>query len=230
AWVGGEMAAASAQRVLVFPDQHVALRYDLVSLFAPGGQDYRLRHADGAALFNIRPMLADDRRIQIDMDDRTLTQFIPIWQRRVYGASMVTADYPDVDLQLARTGDELVATVHNRSKLVLLDNTVYYGDKCWRIAPEGIQPDGTVSVRLDAATGAPPAAGHPWTHLDNDVNDSWAHGRQFDMRDALRRGAVLFSSGNAGRAACPLLVAGAPQDETGPRVIQVLAYDEGSGS
>jgi len=227
-WVGGEMASASMQRVLVFPEHGVALRYDIVSLFAPGGKDFRLQHADGLPLHSIRAFSPSEGGLQVDHDNETLVQYIPIWQRRVYGAGTCIDAGPSVSLELSREDQVLVATIINGSSLELRQNALLCGSKTWRIPQQVIRPGESIVVRLEGHGQSSPDMAHvaAWSHLSSDTPDFWAHGRQFDYRTAFARGAVMFHSGDAGQAPCPLIVDGKRRPESGRRVLEVLAYEK----
>lgn len=227
-WIGGEMASDYVQRLLILPDERTAMRYDLMSLFAPGGKDYRLQCETGAPLQAIRPSAIADTDVMVDQGDNAWIQFIPIWQRRVFGAESVTSDYPDIAVTLTRQDGVLTATITNGSNIVLRNNTISHGARSWRVPGNAIQPGASVSVQLAQGSGGVEGAGGTvaggvWAR--NSADRFWAHGRRFNMAGALRRGAVLFQSDDAGTAPCPLIVDGVKRTEKGSRVIQVLTYE-----
>ncbi len=222
AWVGGEMASDNAERLLIFPDQEVAIRYELVSLFAPGGRDYRLEDVDEGWLYNIRSGFADEGRLALDHDEQALTHRIPIWQRRVYGSDLTVTEYPDIELKAEKDGGDVLVTVTNHSKLRLTQNTVMYRDRVERAGTARLNPGQSQTFRLTKKRGRATGPESPW--VQTGFTELWPHGRQFNCLNALDRGAIVFFSSDAGEVQCPLIVDGDRRTEEGTRSIQVVAY------
>ncbi|MCP4639872.1 MAG: hypothetical protein GY851_05540 [bacterium] len=228
AWVGGEMASACARRLLILPQEHVALQYDVVSLFAPGGRDYHLRHEDGAIPYNIRSMAFDDAALRLNQDDDSLIQRIPIWQSRVFGCDVTRTEYPDIDVVLSRKDGALVATITNNSDMKLTRGAVHYGLESWRLGNGTLGPGATKSVTLTGKSTGDLLAWAALTQIGGKENDAWPHGRQFDVRRALGRGGVFVRFDSATRTQNPLIVDDAPRSETGSQFVQILTYEEAS--
>jgi hypothetical protein len=234
AWVGGEMAAANMRRLLVIPAQQTALRYDIVSLFAPDSRDYRLAMEGDALPVNIRQGFAGDDLLRIEQDEGVLVHRIPIWQRRVYGADQTVAEYPAIDLQVTERDGNRVAVLTNGSDWTLRNCQVVCGEMSWRVAPNVVEKGQEVVIALDDPERVQ-RGGQGYETLtalaryqDEGVT-AWSGGRQFDIRDALRRGAVLFHATVNDPVRCPLTVDGKQRPESGRQVVQVLAYREGEG-
>ncbi|MBI4556408.1 MAG: hypothetical protein HY706_02390, partial [Candidatus Hydrogenedentes bacterium] len=107
----------------------------------------------------------------------------------------------------------------------LHDNLITSDNRTWNVGKD-IAPGETVSVTLspDGAGWSP--HNEVITGLSIVREAHLAAGREFDSRDALRRGAVIFSSSTAGTAPCALTVNGRPRPESGRRTVQAIAYLE----
>ena len=222
AWVGGEMASDNAERLLIFPDHEVAIRYELVSLFAPGGRDYRLQDVDEGWLYNIHSAFSDEGRLALDHDEQALTHRIPIWQRRVYGSDLTVTEYPDIELKAEKEGDDVLVTATNHSKLTLIQNSVTYRGRIERSNTPRLDPGQSQTFRFTQKKGNATGPQSPW--VQSGSTEPWPHGRQFDCRNALDRGAIVFFSNDAGEVQCPLIVDGDRRPEKGTRSIQVVTY------
>lgn len=234
-WIGGGMESRNVERMLILEDQKAAVRYDLVSLFAPEGKDYALHVRSNGILQPIRERVfgGSEERFHMEQDTGTLVHRIPIWTYRTYGVSETTQSYPDVGLTVERQGDALIATVKNDSDLTLMGASLLYGSEVLATKPGNgaIVPGETVSVRCGAADKPPSTQS---TVLGSDVLSGTmpfraaplAEAREFDIRDALRRGAVVFYSGDAGVAPSPLEVDGRGREEEGRRALLVVTYEE----
>jgi hypothetical protein len=216
------MASDNAERLLIFPDQQAAIRYELVSLFAPGGRDYRLQDVDGGWLYNIRAAFSDEGRLALDHDDLALTHRIPIWQRRVYGSDLTTDEYPDIEVKAEKDGDGVLVTATNHSQLTLRQNTVTYRGNVRRGDPPQLDPGQSQTFRFTSKRGRATGPQTPW--VNSGFIEPWPHGRQFDCRNVLDRGAIVFFSNDAGDVQCPLIVDGDRRPERGTRSIQIVTY------
>ncbi|HIJ65988.1 MAG TPA: hypothetical protein HPP77_08540 [Candidatus Hydrogenedentes bacterium] len=229
-WVGGEMAAKNVERLVICQHQRAALRYDLVSLFAPEGKDYTIRLENKGLLRPIRELLfgTSDERLEMYQDADILVQRIPIWTYRTYAASETAEGYPDVRLDLQRVEGGLEATLVNNSDLTLYNGHFMFGEKI-RKAAGTVAPGQSLALQLDTAREQRTSSSFQSDVLSGLMRvraAPLAEGREFDLRDALRRGAVVFYARNAGAAPCPLEVDGRRRNEKGERALLVLAYEE----
>ncbi len=227
AWVGGDMSSMHVRRTTVFPELATATQYDAMGLFVPAGRRYTVHHQPGGHLQEIRSTLAPGESGLYDVDEKAIEQRIPIWKSRVYGASMELEAYPQVDLRVMQGEGQTVVTLSNQSDLTLRGNAVLHGDMTWQI-PKDIPPGETVELTLTAESASTrriqTVRNRFLFGIAMQGNEQWAHGRQFDIRDALHRGAYVFVSDDAGPSDNPLVVDGDVRPETGREVLQVVTY------
>lgn len=227
AWVGGDMTSTHVRRTIVFPELKTATQYDLMGLFVPAGRRYTINHEKGAQIQQVRSMIAPGESGVYDVDEATIQHRIPIWKSRVYGASSEPEAYPQVDLRLSMGEGPPVATVSNQTDRTLRENTIVHRGRTWLI-PEAIAPGESVDVTLVPKDAKPrPSTSAPRGALfgfDTEPEDQWAYGRQFDLSDARRRGAYIFTSDDAGVATNPLVVDGDVRMEPGRDLLQVVTY------
>jgi hypothetical protein len=229
AWIGGEMAAASKQRFLVCADTNMALRYDLINLFAPTTADYTLTTDNEATLQHISSGSAS-MRIAIDQDERAVIHRIPIWQSGLYGASGRAEQFPAVSLRLDRQRDNVHATVTNLSKETLVDGVFLYAN---RVLPAGntlrpgkldradLEGSGMLNRREERTLSqrVPEMA-----QLTFGRRMFWAPVREFDLRDALRRGALIYVARIQKPSDNPLIVDGSQRPENTTATLVAVAY------
>jgi len=227
AWVGGDMTSMHVRRTIVFPELNTATQYDLMGLFVPAGRRYTINHEKGAQIQQVRSTLATGESGVYDVDEHTIEHRIPIWKSRVYGASSEPEVYPQVDLRLSRGEGPPVATVSNQTDRTLRGNSILHRGRVWRVA-DAIAPGQSVDVTLEPKDASPRqrtyAQNRVLLGLSTDPEDHWAYGRQFDLTDALRRGAYVFVSDDAGTATNPLVVDGDVRMEPGRDLLQVVTY------
>lgn len=227
AWVGGDMTSTHVRRTIVFPELGTATQYDLMGLFVPAGRRYSVNHEDGALIQQIRSTTAPGASGVYDMDDSTIQQRIPIWKTRVYGVSTEPENYPQIDLLVAAGEGPAVVTVSNQTDRVLRGNSIIRGRQRWRI-PGDIAPGQKVELTLDPDQARSRQDQFTRNHflfgLGMQGAEHWAYGRQFDLRDALRRGAYVFISDDAGPVDTPLVVDGELRPETGRELLQIVTY------
>lgn len=250
AWIGGDMASRNERRILALPDQNIGLVFDVASVFAPEGREYTLAHPDGAYLRNLRSLYDPESPLVLDQDGLRLHHRIPIWTQRTYAASWTIDEYPEIAVSLQDAGAAPVARIENRSEFRLRDVEVAYGDGVYE-AP-GLEPGESATVTLGPENRrAPDLApvvypGNPFGQAGeahdpltqprglyrsfggNAGSESFA--REFVIRDALRRGAVLVSAwtGPDRVVDSPLLIDGQAWPESGPLIVQVLEYPGGN--
>ncbi len=231
AWVGGDMASIHVRHTVVFPQLAAATQFDLLGLFVPSGRKYSINHVDGAHLQQIKSTRAPDPSGVYDVDEATIEQRIPIWKYRVYGAFSESDVYPQIDLSISTNINPIVVTVSNQTDRTLRQNSIVYEWRTWQI-PDAIGPGEKVDVTLDPnearSTRNFVSGRQSHVGLIQHLDDHWAYSRQFDLRDAIRRGAYIFLSNNAGYPANSLVVDGDQRPETGYEVLQVVAYPESS--
>ena len=227
AWVGGDMSSMHVRRTIVFPELATATQYDVMGLFVPAGRRYTVNHQPGGHLQEIRSTLAPGETGVYDVDEKAIVQRIPIWKSRVYGASMELDAYPPVDLRVTYVEGQTVVTLSNQSDLTLRGNTIIHMAGTWRMAKD-IAPGETVELTLTVESAN--------TRLSQAVrslmmfglamqrDEQWAHGRQFDIRDALHRGAYVFVSDDTGISENPLVVDGEVRPEPGRELLQIVTY------
>ncbi len=232
AWLGGTMTAAHFTRLLILPDLDTAVRCDVTGLFVPRVDDYVVGHVQRGLLRPIDvPATADDL-VTIDHDTGRLVHRIPIWARRTYRTSYETAEYPPIEVYLGREAGDVVATIANHSDLTLRGGKVARGTSVWSLGSTTIGPGTTTTVPLYPSVTSRHYADtrEIRSSVLNHVLPGTADGREFDLRDALDRGATVFTCSTAGTAGprCPLVVNEEQRDETGRQTIQVLTYRGGS--
>jgi len=215
-------------RTVVFPELGTALRCDVTGIFVPRLDDYTLTDVRGARLRPIGVGYAAGDLVTMDQDNDTLVHRIPIWTNRVYRTSYVTTEYPSVALNVERTHGTVVATVTNQSDLILEGCKVARGNLVWTVPHAVLEPGETISVTLDPAVANRSDAG-----TDNILRgtpgiprDTTADGREFDLRDALDRGATVLMCTAAARVKGPLVVNGERRTELSGQTIQVVTYEE----
>ncbi|MBI4557362.1 MAG: hypothetical protein HY706_07260, partial [Candidatus Hydrogenedentes bacterium] len=120
-WVGGELSTLNVQRVVCFPQPELTIYYDLTSLFAPEGNDYEVRDTNEGFLRHVSAEYDMSQRLRMNGDDLSIVQRIPIWTRRIYGASRTVPGPGPVDLTLKKENDVLMATIANHSEWTLHD-------------------------------------------------------------------------------------------------------------
>jgi len=227
AWVGGDMTSMHVRRTIVFPELATATQYDLMGLFVPAGRRYTINHQDGAHLQEIRSTMAPGEGGVYDVDAATLEQRIPIWKSRIYGASMEPEEYPHVDLLVEQGEGSPIVTVSNQSDRTLRGNSIVRRGRTWRI-PNNISPGEKVELSLVPGESRPrnnvSVRNRMLFGLAMEGNEHWAYGRQFDLRDAMRRGAIVFVSDDAGPTKTPLVVDGEARPETSRELLQVVTY------
>jgi hypothetical protein len=228
AWIGGEMAASGLQRTLVFSDERVAVNYHLATLFAPRTEDYRLQHGRDVLTAAVRTQFGDDAPLHFDHDEGTLVQRIPSWQEHVFAASETVGEYPDVTVRLLDEGGTRVAEIVNSSDVRLGTLTLIFGNQMWR-GPAFLEPGDTHRLLLDpAASNVLRLRSAPYDFLlppaEHTRKTFWAHARQLDARDALRRGALILLVDAAGEAPLELTVNGTRRPEKANRILSIVTY------
>lgn len=242
-WIGGDWEVRHRQRILVFPEQNLALKYDLTGVFVPRADDYMVRGPGGALVRHLGDMYGLTDRLTIHLDDNALTHRIPIWTHRAYVTSGTTTDYPDVHVEFQRNGTGFDIRVVNRSPLTLNPVRVSHADTARFVVARPIAPGEERVLTLDAegrryqdaqlpdgAQTVSAAQGEPLIFLASGRvgDDSGPFGRELNERAALKRGAVLITFDAAGPGS-PLEFADQPASAAySTLTFQVLAYPGGA--
>ncbi len=228
AWMGGTMWASHFSRLLIMPDLETAVRCDVTSLFVPRIEDYAIGHVQPGWLRPIDMPISADDLVIVDHDNERLVHRIPIWSSRVYRTSYETSEYPRIELYLGTEGGNVVATITNYSDLALRNCKIARGMYIWTLGSATLEPGATTSVILDpiVANQHFEDAANIRSNVLNVVPSGTADGREFDVRDALSRGATVLTCTTVGanNVRCPLTVNREQRDEMGKQIIQVLTY------
>jgi len=134
-------------------------------------------------------------------------------------------------LTIDGAGDERAITVANESEQPLSGMRLITQDAIFRLPIDTLEPGETASLSMDAMSRIPlsnagAAQGDALAGLSALGPVPWAEGREFDIRDALRRGAFVFYARNAGTAPCPLEIDGYRSHTAGERALLIVTYEE----
>ncbi len=234
AWVGGSMAVTARERILFAPAENLVLHFRLVSVFVPVFADYRLRTDDDSPILPLRTDTAGlvDTAPTLDNSDGALTVRIPGWQERVFYASSAVPMEQNIGFELVPEPDSLSIRVRNGSALTLRRCSLIYGDRLWKLSGEF--PPGEASATITGQGTprnrfSPTVVVGPFTQANRDAESRtfWPTERELDIRDALRRGALVLLSEDAGQTPLAITVNGDRYLEPAHGVVLVVEYPQG---
>jgi hypothetical protein len=223
--VGGEMAAIYRERLIIVPEEEVAVRHRLTGLFVPQSARYTLGYAEGAIPREITTGFDFEQVVgTTDVSEGTYTHTVPIWKRRVYAASDMTSRYPQISLHVEGKGDAREAVIVNGTSRPLRGAYLVYGRWGFRTHFDTIGAE--TSERISLREGIGPVAVDSTTMLGR-FEGGWGalpSLREFNATAALERGAALLIIPTFDEPDCPLVVNESPRNEPGNREIVVVAY------
>jgi hypothetical protein len=254
-WMGGTITAENARRTLVAQDAGYAVVSDISSIFVPAAGRYRVEHENELILRPFGQDWTERRPFVLDVEEKRVEQELPIWKRWQYRSS-VTAPAEEAPLGIQARfrqpegGREVADDDEYRSVVLSVTNhtgaayrltRVLYRDRLFRLRGV-VGPGETREWALGDARrtewkrepgqmrgwGRPSISeAHVLGGLWGDLLPIAASAREFDLRDALRRGAVIAQLRSASPTVdCPLVVNGKPRPEVGTHYVQLVAYPE----
>jgi len=241
AYVGGQLSVTSRERVVVFPDDNLAIEFDLASVFAPAGARYAIATNEDGMLLPMTPThQLSDTDTRIFIDDGRVEQYIPVWTRRAYRRSTTLSPGPGIAFELYAEGDDVFARIRNLTDYTLEQNHVAYKSRIFSLPQLRVKPDETVETRVCAVSDLEGSDMVEWRRdqqgstnrftkhlaiLYERAPDPLIDMRELDLRLALDQGAAVFVSGDAGMAPSSLSVNSNLRPESGRRTVQVVTYE-----
>jgi hypothetical protein len=240
AYVGGELATKSRQRIVFFDDQDVGIRYDLSSVFVPAGADYTIEHGDGNRLKLLQEgFQATPQPVRFYGHEGRVVQRIPIWTRRVYSASDTQADLLNISFELYAEGNDLMARIRNGTDLTLRRNAVAYRKAIFTLPNFAIAPGTTQDVRVASLDQLDRSNSTLWDDRSQAFRTRFGTRlalvgadviglvgmREFNLAGALDQGAAVWLTEDAGSAPCPVTVNGRVRPERSDVSLQIVTYE-----
>ncbi len=230
AWIGGELSVTAVQRTLYVPDEGVALQFHLASVFVPMVGDYEVGQAGGAPVYPVRTFASSSfssSAPSLDANSGVLTQRIPGWQERVVYANDTIPNGDDGIRLKVEAGGHAVR-VENRTGYPLPFARLVFGNDIWEIA--GGIPQGDTVVPMEKpnkkADLSWPVDFWSFTELPRNLKDMGrsADLREFHVRDALSRGALMLVAGDTEPQPSGFTIDGEQRPERGPCRFIAVTY------